>query len=664
MKGAEAFDRSLLPEALAEIVILADTHHTRPDDPSTVEFASRKLQAVRARKAFELAATLKADSMIHLGDLIQDYPDGSGFEQAFRSVSEDLIERHPKMRLVAGNHDVGDKPDARMPTHATTASSLALFHRNWGRSWYRFRVGETAAYVLNTQIMNTGLAASRHQWTWFERALRAETRERLLLFLHLPPYLSSADEPDIGHYDNLGEPDRTRLLRLVRKYRFEAVFAGHVHYRFFDRIGHSRYFTLGSPSFTRPGFGHLYTSGPPPERGRDDRPKLGFSLLRIHSKGIALHWIRTETGQATTPRSHHRRVLTPVSSEIEGSPLGFTLCHALASRHEIPLAWPSTIRQAIRNDQPFLGLVEMGCGWIRTTWRDFLDPLQGPRLKELRSEGIATCAFVDLPEIDAFLKHSIDLRKKLSAVELRLAAGEAIVPSIARRLAALTKGRLKLILSPILPGQAVPGKQHPRTRTAWTVDELPAIQDEVSRLGLRVDRWRVLCPVESLEQGQESGLDLVTEFTDDDGSNLLDASWGLAQVTAGFDCRLSLYPLRDLDRTMDLHHGALDTLCNPRTVFTVLRLLNAILVAARKGQQKPLVLEGSKTGWTLTESGGGTYRFIHATRGTARRTIRLKPSTSPSRVYNLQEGTVKLLAKQQTRIQLPPGIHLVASSCA
>ena len=43
------------------------------------------------------------------------------------------------------------------------------------------------------------------------------------------------------------------------------------------------------------------------------------------------------------------------------------------------------------------------------------------------------------------------------------------------------------------------------------------------------------------------------------------------------DARLFVDPLTDFDRTMDVTHGLLDTLCNPRTPFHALRCLNTLL---------------------------------------------------------------------------------------
>lgn len=653
MGSPSAFDRSLLPDALAEIVILADTHEVRIDDSSTVEFASRKQQSIRAKRALELAASLSSDALVHLGDLVQDYPDGPGFGAAFGAVKQRLKRHHPNLRLVAGNHDVGDKPDLRMPTHPTTAAGLQALHKAFGRSWYRFEVAGVAAYVLNTQIMNTALAARPRQRKWFEQTLERETRKRRLLFIHLPLYLDTPDEPDVGHYDNLAEPDRSWLLRLIKKHRFEAVFAGHVHTRFFDRIGRARYMIVGSTSFTRPGFGHMFSSAPPPERGRDDQPKLGFGLLRIHSRGSVMHWIRTAEEKRSAGPPGLMKVLTPVSGERSPSPLGFTLCHALSSRHDIPMAWPSMIRVPVRNDHPFLALTEMGTGWIRTSWRDFIDPFQQERLTMLKAEGVALTAIVDLPEIAQLQPHANKVLSVASDLEVRIARGEFLDRKTGKILASMRTQTRSLTVSPILPGTIVPGKQHPRTGTAWAIEDLGPIQLAFEAFGLPVDRWRVLTPSSPFSSPIPGGLDLTVEFTDDDQENLNRAAWGLAQVAAGKGRRLSLYPLRDLDRTMDRHHGALDTLCNPRPVLNAVRILTAILFPPGTRKQPARELTGTLHGWKLTDRSGTEITFFSSD---------VPPDSSmpfPSRkgvrtsLYNLQDGTVRLL-KPNSRTRPKP----------
>ena len=66
--------------------------------------------------------------------------------------------------------------------------------------------------MLNSQTFNTPYSAE--QRAFFERELSGHMAQRIAVFLHLPPYLWDAAEPDWGH-DNIGEPDRTWLLDLL-----------------------------------------------------------------------------------------------------------------------------------------------------------------------------------------------------------------------------------------------------------------------------------------------------------------------------------------------------------------------------------------------------------------------------------------------------------------
>ena len=126
----------------------------------------------------------------------------------------------------------------------------------------------------------------------------------------------------MGHYDNIAEPDRSWLTELMSGHEVELLLAAHVHFRFFDRIGPTRFLVLGSTSFTRPGFCHLFNSAPPPDHGRDDAPKLGFLLARVRDEGIDLHWLRTagRTPDERSPDSRWQRLVTRTPATLPGSP--------------------------------------------------------------------------------------------------------------------------------------------------------------------------------------------------------------------------------------------------------------------------------------------------------------------------------------------------------
>lgn len=97
--------------------------------------------------------------------------------------------------------------------------------------------------------------------------------------------------------------------------------------------------------------------------------------------------------------------------------------------------------------------------------------------------------------------------------------------------------------------------------------------------------------------------------------------------------QLYIDPALDLDRTMDVAHGLLDGLCNPRPVFHTLRCLNTLLHVQRAE-------------WTAVEREENGVRVLSLRAG--ERTLELLlPEESVewalrgNRLYHLTEGTVE-----------------------
>ena len=73
-------------------------------------------------------------------------------------------------------------------------------------------------------------------------------------------------------------------------------------------------------------------------------------------------------------------------------------------------------------------------------------------------------------------------------------------------------------------------------------------------------------------------VDLAVAFTScDDVRNANCAAEALFAAAGLAGARVCFEPLIDLDRTLDAVHGLLDTSCNPRPAFHVLRTLNTVL---------------------------------------------------------------------------------------
>ena len=153
------FDRTLLPEALGEFVVISDTHYALEGGVGMDEFPSRAQQSQRAGAALRLVAALEPDFVVHMGDVVQEYPESAGFVPALDQALEQMAACGVQPRWVVGNHDLGDKPDPTMPTHPVTAEGLDAYHRRFGPSWYSFDYHDLHLVILNSQIMNTGLPA-------------------------------------------------------------------------------------------------------------------------------------------------------------------------------------------------------------------------------------------------------------------------------------------------------------------------------------------------------------------------------------------------------------------------------------------------------------------------------------------------------------------------
>jgi predicted phosphodiesterase len=584
------FDRSFLSPADLEFVVMTDTHYMLDPGPRQVEFESRRRQAARAAHAYDLVRSLDPAFVVHLGDLVQEFPEGGGFDQAVDEALAQIREAGLELRQVAGNHDVGDKPDPTMPTDWVSDETLARYDERFGASWYSWNAGGFHFVVLNSQIMNGPLAAATEQARWLEDDLAAYGHMPTVLFMHLSPYLVFPDEQGLGHYDNIDEPARGWLLSLVREHNVRMVFSGHTHFSFFNRFAEARLRVVPSTAFTRPGFCEVFSSAPPPERGRDDVDKLGFLLLRSHGGELRTHLVRTR-GVMGRDDTAGARIVTATTRDVPGSPLGVTLRHPLAPYAEVPIAWQSTVRQPVRNDYPLLALVEMGARFVRVPASDVAAASHRERLEVLRDEGLGLVATSTWSSRSTIVADAGRGAALLAGVEIQYPGATTPDDACIDAIDAVrgTTG-LTVSLAPLLPREIVPGKQHARTRIGFHLDELGPLDEVLAARGSRVDR--ALCRIDAAQApwetmtaahemaalGTVGALDWAVEFADRDPvAQVHRAVEALAAAATFDDARVYLEPLIDLDRTMDAPLGLLDRLCNPRPVFHAVRSLNTVL---------------------------------------------------------------------------------------
>ena len=585
------FNKSFLPKALFEFVIISDSHYMLNPGGASLEFENRRKQSARREVALHMAAALAPKFVVHNGDMVQEYPDN--LEQFYKSMDESLEQVRAcgvEPYYVAGNHDIGDKPDPTAPASHVNREVLDWYHRTFGRSWYSFDQGDCHFVVLNSQIMNGTLPDVAEQEAWVEKDLAEHANKRIFILLHMPPYLFDKTEPSMGHYDNLANPARAWLLNLVRVYEVEMLIAGHVHFAFFDRLAETRYVVLASPAFTRPGFSCLFAGSPPPERGRNDVPKFGFYLMRVRADQTDIHFIRT-SGIDRLPSITKERLITRVSGTLPHSPLGITLSQPLSTTAEIPRAWPAAIREKVRNDYPLLSCIEMGVGYVRAPLTDFLDTFQRERLEILREEGVKLNAVVIFSEEFDILGAMSQVRPKIDGLEIQIVGTLYPSEKCIEVIKVLQKQfGVSVTLSPIVCREATSGKQFPRFRFGYTPKEISALNQYLVANGVTIDRTMCklntdasLCSqiqgiAEITPLSHISNVDLSLEFSaTNDQTNANLAAEGLFLTATMPGSRIYFEPFSDLDRTMDVTHGLLDTLCNPRAASCTLQSLNTIM---------------------------------------------------------------------------------------
>jgi hypothetical protein len=585
------FDRSFLPPARLELAVLGDTHFILDAEAYAVEFDSVRTWPDRATHALRCAAALHADVTVHLGDLSEEPPHHADHE-ASRDLACDRL-RDAGLDgsvFVPGNMDIGDKPDPTMWTPPVSEATLSWFHERFGSSWHSRDANDVHLVFINSQILNGDLPAAIEQARWLENDLGAHDGQRILLFLHMPPFFVAEDEPDTGFYNSIDEPARSWLTGLCRRHRIEAVFCGHTHFRALNRVDATRIHVCPSTTTSRAGFYEAFTVGPPPESGRNDPDKLGLHLVRVVADGTRVHFVRT-SGRTEADTGDWSELLTRTSHDLSDSSLGLHLRSPLTVEAAGALAWPSVKRQRVRDDHPLLHAVELGARYVRVPASDLADPLQAQRLGYLRDEGLAvTGVWIAAPRLDLPAEVAAAVCPP-DTVEVQLPRRALPDDMLLRQLAALQGAGHDIALAPLLPMAKAPGRYHPRARLGYVPSEVEDLACCVTAAGLaplRAVAWLdpqadVIDAITAFDNPARTdgigGIDVVMTMPADGPKGQWMLARALMAAAVRRKSRLYLDPFVDLDRTNDTCLGLLDRLGNPRPAFHVLRSLNTLLGA-------------------------------------------------------------------------------------
>ncbi|MEZ5740088.1 MAG: metallophosphoesterase [Burkholderiaceae bacterium] len=274
-------------------VVLADTHVNEVEQGGSSPFIANSRANARARQVFdEIAAMQPAPAfVVHLGDIVHPVPSLPGFRPAVGHFRDMTAALPFPLHVVPGNHDVGDKAIDWMPADVVCDAYLAEYRELFGPDWFAFDHLDRRFVFMNSLLLNSGLADEAVQQAWLTGQIDTAGDRRVFLFMHYPPFIHSPTER--GNYDNIDEPGRSWLLSQLGRPSVEAVFAGHVHNFWIDRIDKAWLYMLPSTAFVRHDFTEFYQVAPATEFGRGDAERFGYFVVDVFDDGHVAYSVRT-----------------------------------------------------------------------------------------------------------------------------------------------------------------------------------------------------------------------------------------------------------------------------------------------------------------------------------------------------------------------------------
>ncbi|MBN8291836.1 metallophosphoesterase [Rhodobacter sp. NTK016B] len=381
-----------MTEPLFTFAIIADTHLNPRDGESGSPWRTNAAANARARWAVAALNGDKPDFVLHLGDLVHPIPAQAGFSDAAAQFHAIFGGLKVPLHCLPGNHDIGDKPGDWMPAHTVTSEALATWQETFGPLW-QIVDHQDCRFVLHCNpLLGSGLPEDEAQWQWLDETLSASAGKRVFFATHYPLFLTDLEEPE--HYDNLANPARERLRRLLLDHKVEAVFAAHVHTIFHTRLAAGGPFQHVVPTLSalRPDYSYLFKAPQLPEHefGRNDAQKLGYYLCEVFEHGYRLRFRRSDGAELGDPRLEfepepHRAYRQPLFER----PIGVDLRQGWAQTVAIPYSGvvDEFRRKYVHNDYLLVALQEAGLRNLRVPIDDWLDPLTRERMRDFAALG-------------------------------------------------------------------------------------------------------------------------------------------------------------------------------------------------------------------------------------------------------------------------------------
>jgi len=186
-----------------------------------------------AARIVEFINELAPDLVVHTGDVTILDPDEDRDRVAAKEVLAGIV---APLRVLPGNHDVGEPGDDPFGDRPVTSDRVAAFRAHFGLDRFVEIVDGWAIVGLNSELFDSGLPEEDEQWAWIE-TLPAQAGPRpVVLFTHKPVW-AYAPEYQNTHL-TIGPQSLPRFEAVLAQLDVRAFGSGHLHrYALSEREG-------------------------------------------------------------------------------------------------------------------------------------------------------------------------------------------------------------------------------------------------------------------------------------------------------------------------------------------------------------------------------------------------------------------------------------------
>ena len=173
----------------------------------------------------EIIAADPPDLIIHSGDVSFNGPAHED-DLAFARVQMDRLPC--PWLIVPGNHDIGEAPRYSRLDQPLNDQRIAAWTRHFGAQYWLRDIGAWRIIGIDTALLGSDRAEEAEQRAFLNDALDSRDDRPVLLTMHMPPFVDTADDPKVTTSSVVPEA-RAALLETCRAGGVRAIACGHLH---------------------------------------------------------------------------------------------------------------------------------------------------------------------------------------------------------------------------------------------------------------------------------------------------------------------------------------------------------------------------------------------------------------------------------------------------